>query len=79
MFQQKKNSSIDPLKELTEVIKSMEENHASHLNAMQNILIAMERSQSNCFPLGEMEYKNDRKGDLHMIIDLLISWKQQTW
>ena len=74
-----KDSSIDPLKELTEVIKAMEANHASQLNAMQNKLIAMERSQSNRFPLGEMEDKNGRKGDLHMIIDLLISWKQQTW
>ena len=44
-----KASAKDPLKELTEMIKTMELNHAAQLNAMQNRLIAMERSQNNRF------------------------------
>jgi hypothetical protein len=44
-----KNSSIDPLKELTEIIKATEANHVAQLNAMQNGLIAMGRSQANRF------------------------------
>jgi hypothetical protein len=47
-----KISSTDPLKELTEmkeIIKAMEANHAAQLNAMQNRLIVMERSQANRF------------------------------
>jgi len=34
----------DPFKELAEMIKTMELNHATQMNAMQNKLIAMERS-----------------------------------
>ena len=44
-----KTSDKDPFKELTEVIKIMELNHATQMNAMQNRLIAMERSQNNRF------------------------------
>ena len=40
-------SSNNPLKELTDVIKAMEANHAAQINAMQNRLIAMERNQSH--------------------------------
>jgi hypothetical protein len=42
-----KSSSADPIKELTKMIKAMESNHAAQLNAMQNKLIAMERSHCN--------------------------------
>lgn len=44
-----KTSAKDPFKELAEMIKTMELNHATHMNAMQNRLIAMERSQNNRF------------------------------
>jgi hypothetical protein len=39
----------DSLKELTEVIKAMEANHATQLNVMHNRWISMERSQANKF------------------------------
>ena len=44
-----KTSAKDPFKELAEMIKTMELNHATEMNAMQNRLIAMERSQNNRF------------------------------
>ena len=44
-----KTSAKDPFKELAEMIKTMELNHATQMNAMQNRLIAMERSQNNRF------------------------------
>jgi len=44
-----KYSSTDPIKDLIEMIRAMESNHATQLNAMQNILISMERSHSNRF------------------------------
>ena len=44
-----KTSAKDPFKELAEMIKTMELNHAAQMNAMQNRLIAMERSQNNRF------------------------------
>ena len=37
----------DGIKELTQLIKQMDINHANQLNAMQNRLIAMERDQSS--------------------------------
>jgi hypothetical protein len=37
----------DGIKELTQLIKQMEVNHANQMNSMQNRLIAMERSQSS--------------------------------
>jgi ribonuclease HI len=40
-------SSNDGIKELTQLIKQMEVNHANQMNTMQNRLIAMERSQAN--------------------------------
>jgi ribonuclease HI len=40
-------SSNDGIKELTQLIKQMEVNHANQMNAMQNRVIAMERSQAN--------------------------------
>ena len=40
-------SSSDFVKELTQLIKQMEINHANQLAAMQNRLINMERSQAN--------------------------------
>jgi hypothetical protein len=40
-------SSNDGIKELTQLIKQMEINHANQMNAMQNRLIAMERAQSS--------------------------------
>ena len=40
-------SSSDSIKELTQLIKQMEINHANQMTAMQNILISMERSQAN--------------------------------
>jgi lantibiotic modifying enzyme len=43
-------SSSDGIKELTQLIKQMEVNHANQMNAMQNRLIAMERSQANRAP-----------------------------
>lgn len=39
----------DHFKELAKMIKTMELNHATQMNAMQNRLIAMERSQNNRF------------------------------
>ena len=42
-------SSSDSIKELTQLIKQMEINHANRLAAMQNKLINMERSQANKF------------------------------
>lgn len=44
-----KISSSDHLKELTKMIETMEFNHASQMSAMQNSLIAMDRSQNNRF------------------------------
>ena len=44
-----KTSAKDLFKELVEMIKTMELNHAAQMNAMQNRLIAMERSQNNRF------------------------------
>jgi ribonuclease HI len=40
-------SSNDGIKELTQLIKQMEINHANQINALQNRLITMERSQNN--------------------------------
>jgi ribonuclease HI len=40
-------SSSDGIKELTQLIKQMEINHANQINALQNRLITMERSQNN--------------------------------
>ena len=42
-------SSNDSIKELTQLIKKMEINHANQMTAMQNRLITMERSQANKF------------------------------
>jgi hypothetical protein len=39
--------SNDGMNELTQLIKQMEINHANQINALQNRLITMERSQSN--------------------------------
>jgi hypothetical protein len=44
-----KESSSDPSKDLTKLIKSMEANHASQLNSMHNRLIYMETSYTNRF------------------------------
>jgi hypothetical protein len=44
-----KTFAKDSFKELDEMIKTMELNHATQMNAMQNRLIAMERSQNNRF------------------------------
>jgi hypothetical protein len=45
-------SSNDGIKELTQLIKQMKVNHANQINALQNRLITMERSQNNrsCYP-----------------------------
>jgi hypothetical protein len=40
-------SSSDGIKELTQLIKQMEINHNNQINALQNRLITMERSQNN--------------------------------
>jgi hypothetical protein len=40
-------SSSDRIKELTQLIKQMEVNHANKINALQNRLITMERAQNN--------------------------------
>jgi lantibiotic modifying enzyme len=40
-------SSSDGIKELTQLIKQMEINHANQINALQNRFITMERSQAN--------------------------------
>jgi hypothetical protein len=40
-------SSSDGIKELTQLIKKMEINHTNLINALQNRLITMERSQNN--------------------------------
>jgi ribonuclease HI len=40
-------SSSDSIKELTQLIKQMEINHANQMNALQNRLITMERAQSS--------------------------------
>jgi hypothetical protein len=42
-----KDLAKDPLRELTDVIKAMEANHAAQMNSMQNRLIAMEREKSH--------------------------------
>jgi hypothetical protein len=73
-----KTSSTDPLKELMEVIKPMEANHVAQLNAMQNRLIAMERSQANRFQ-PRKTVKDGREKVLPKIKGHLISWKQQIW
>jgi hypothetical protein len=60
-----KTSSSDPLKELTEmkeIMKAMEANHAAQLNAMQNRLIAMERSQANRFQPRKNNERWQKKG-----------------
>jgi hypothetical protein len=44
------------------MIKAMESNHASQLNAMQNKLIAMERSNSNRFQLRKNNETWQKKG-----------------
>jgi hypothetical protein len=44
-----KDPYYDPLKAITEMVKRMEANHATQLSALQNRLIAMERSQNNKF------------------------------
>jgi hypothetical protein len=44
-----KDLNFDPLKVVTEMVKRMEATHATQLSAMQNRLIAMERSQNNRF------------------------------
>jgi hypothetical protein len=41
-----KDPSYDPLKAITEMVKRMEATHATQLSALQNRLIAMERSQN---------------------------------
>jgi hypothetical protein len=41
-----KDPSYDPLKAITEMFKRMEATHATQLSALQNRLIAMERSQN---------------------------------
>ena len=40
-------SSNDGIKELTQLIKQMEINHAKQMTTMQNRLVAMERAQAN--------------------------------
>ena len=42
-------STSDQIKELTELIKKMEIDHATQMTAMQNRLIAMERAQASGF------------------------------
>jgi hypothetical protein len=44
-----KDPNFDPLKVVTEMVKRMEATHATQLSALQNRLIAMERSQNNRF------------------------------
>jgi hypothetical protein len=41
-----KDPNFDPLKAVTKMVKRMEATHATHLSALQNRLIAMERSRS---------------------------------
>lgn len=45
----KEGSTHDPIKELTQLIKAMEKNHTKEMQAMQNRLVAMERSQVQRF------------------------------
>jgi hypothetical protein len=42
-----KDPNFDPLKVITEMVKRMEATHTTQLGALQNRLIAMERSQNN--------------------------------
>jgi hypothetical protein len=42
-----KESSNDSIKELTQLIKQMEINHANQINVLQNRLITMERAQAS--------------------------------
>jgi len=45
----KEEATHDPIKELTQLIKSMEANHTKEMEAMQRRLVAMERSQVQRF------------------------------
>jgi hypothetical protein len=57
-----KDLNFDPLKVITEMVKRMEATHATQLGAMQNRLIAMERSQNNRFQPRQNNDKWQRKG-----------------
>jgi hypothetical protein len=50
------------MKELTEMIKAMESNHAAQLNAMQNKLISMERNNANRFQPRQNNEKWQKRG-----------------
>lgn len=45
----KEETTNDPIKELTQLMKSMEANHTSQMNAIQNRLVSMERNQGGRF------------------------------
>lgn len=45
----KEENAYDPIKELTQLIKTIEANHTNEMYAMQNRLVAMERSQGQRF------------------------------
>jgi hypothetical protein len=57
-----KDPFYDPLKAITKMVKRMEANHATQLSAMQNRLIAMERSQNNRFQPRPNNEKWQKKG-----------------
>jgi len=71
-------SSNEGIKELTQLIKQMELNHANQINALQNRFITMERSQNNSKIIGQMIdgqrdlLHNMRKGHLTLL-------KPPTW
>jgi hypothetical protein len=57
-----KDPTYEPLKAITKMVKRMEATHATQLRALQNRLIAMERSQNNRFqprPNNEKWKRND--------------------
>ena len=45
----KEESAHDPIKELTQLIKTMKENHTTQMNAIQNRMVPMERNQAGRF------------------------------
>lgn len=45
----KEESAHDPIKELNQLINTMEENHTNQMNAIQNRLVAMDKNQAGRF------------------------------
>ena len=59
---EKEETTHDPIKELTQLIKSMEANHTNQMNAIQNRLVAMERNQAQRFQTRPNDRWQNNKG-----------------